>query len=157
MIRILFGLLAGFALATPASADDLAAALALPVASELTGAPDRARFAWVVAEAGARNIWIADKGTPARRVTAFTQDDGLELYDLAFTRDGSALAYARGGDAEFPDDRIPNAGLQPIPPEQHVWLDTLDGAPPVEIGQGHGTKIRIALAPPPSFRGRPQA
>ena len=53
------------------SRDPLAEALALPVASELVGARDAPRFAWVESAAGVRNIWFAERGRAARRLTAF--------------------------------------------------------------------------------------
>jgi dipeptidyl aminopeptidase/acylaminoacyl peptidase len=140
MMRKLTCLVAfGLMLAAPVSAvpDALETALALPVASWLTGAQDVARFAWIETAAGVRNIWVADKGKPARALTAFSQDDGIELYDLAFSRDGTKLAFVRGGDAEFADGRLPNAGLFATTPEQQLYLASLDGTAPVPIGQGH--------------------
>jgi dipeptidyl aminopeptidase/acylaminoacyl peptidase len=84
-----------------------------------------------------RNIWIADRGKPARRLTAFTQDDGVEVYDLAFSRDGAKLAFVHGGDSEFQDGKLPNAGLATSVPEQQLYVATLDGSAPALIGQGH--------------------
>lgn len=128
-------LVAGLAFASPALAqtDDIAKALALPTASELTGARDAARFAWVENEAGVRNIWIAEPGKPAERVTAFAEDDGVLLYDLALSPDGAQLAYVRGGDEEFPDGRLPNTGSAVATPPQRVYLAGRDEA----IGDGH--------------------
>src|SRR4051812_1562293 len=81
------------ALAAPllpaAAADPLAEAMVLPVASELAGARDAERFAWVEKAAGVRNIWVADRGRPARRVTDYAGDDGQELSDLELSADGS--------------------------------------------------------------------
>src|SRR4051812_37607474 len=82
---LLFISLCFIALAQPAATanqDRLSALLALPVASGLTGAVDAPRFAWVVSEAGVRNIWTGGPGEPARRLTAFTEDDGEPIYDL---------------------------------------------------------------------------
>src|SRR5690349_19512915 len=96
----------GLALAQPGltqERDRLAEALALPVASGLTGARDAPRFAWVENAAGVRNIWAARRGEPARRLTGFTEDDGQELYGLVLSNDGAGLAFVRGGDEEFPD------------------------------------------------------
>ncbi|PMX88018.1 S9 family peptidase, partial [Pseudomonas sp. GW460-C3] len=87
---------------------DLAATLALPISSGLVGAADTPRFAWVENAGGVRNIWVAARGGPARAITAFTEDDGQQLSDLALTRDGTRLAFVRGGDPEFPDGSIPN-------------------------------------------------
>jgi dipeptidyl aminopeptidase/acylaminoacyl peptidase len=139
MRMLLCALALAFAPAGPASAapDALETALSLPIAGWLTGAQDVARFAWIETVAGVRNIWIADKGKPARALTAYTQDDGIELYDLALSRNGSKLAFVRGGDAEFPDGRLPNAGQMTAPPEQQLYLATLDGTAPTLIGQGH--------------------
>ena len=130
----------GLTLAQPVAAavEDIAKTLSLPVAGGLVGAHDKARFAWVTNEAGVRNIWIADEGMPARRLTAFTQDDGLEIYDLEFARDGSALAFVRGGDAEFPDlEDLPNAASFASWPRQQVFVSTLDDREPVPVGEGH--------------------
>lgn len=117
--------------------DDLAATLALPVASGLTGARDAARFAWVESAAGVRNIWVADRKGPARRVTAYGEDDGKQLYDVALSRDGTSLAFVRGGDAEFPDDRVPNAGFDATPPAQQIFVMAAEGGAPALVGEGH--------------------
>ena len=53
-------------------ADALAANLALPFASDLTGARQARVFAWIEDEAGSRNIWVAGPGVPAHARTAFT-------------------------------------------------------------------------------------
>jgi len=141
----------GMMLAQPAVAavKDIAETLSLPVAGGLTGAHDRARFAWVENAAGLRNVWIADKGSAARKLTKFDEDDGLEIYDLEFTRDGSRLAFVRGGDAEFPDmEDLPNAAHFAEWPRQQIFVAALDGTAPVAIGEGHaptftrdGTKL----------------
>ena len=135
------GLCAGaLTLAQPAFAatDDLEKALALPVAGSLTGARDKARFAWVENEAGVRNIWIADKSAPARKLTGFAQDDGLAIYDLEFSRDGSSLAFVRGGDPEYPDEEdAPNAAALAAWPRQQLFVSALDGGAPIFVGDGH--------------------
>ena len=115
----------------------LAEALALPVASALVGAEAAPRFAWVENEAGVRNIWVADGGRPARRVTAYSQDDGQALYDLAFSRDGTSLAFVRGGDPEFADEEIPNASSEATPPARQIFVARVSGGAPVSIGDGH--------------------
>jgi len=133
---------AGLALAArsagaPDESDRLAAALALPVAGNLVGALNAPRFAWVENEAGVRNVWFADRGRPARRVTAFTGDHGQELSDLALSADGSSLAFVRGGDSEFPDDRLPNPASKASPPKQQLFLVAPGGGAPALIGEGH--------------------
>jgi dipeptidyl aminopeptidase/acylaminoacyl peptidase len=131
----------GLALAQPGAArerDRLAEALALPTASGLVGARDVPRFAWVQNAAGVRNIWVAMRGQPARRLTAFAEDDGQQLYDLAFSNDGASLAFVRAGDEEFPDDAdLPNTGAAPLTPAQRVFVVGAEGGTPIDIGQGH--------------------
>ena len=143
ILRMLFRLwpvLIGLALASPAAAqrDPLAEALALPQASDLIGARDVPRFAWVQYEAGVRNIWAATRGQPPRRLTAYAEDDGQELSDLAFSNDGASLAFVRGGDEEFPDqERLPNTGAAPFTPPQQVFVIPAAGSALLAIGQGH--------------------
>lgn len=121
----------------PAERDLLAEALALPVASDLVGARHAARFGWVENAAGVRNIWVAAPGRPARQVTEFGQDDGQQLYDLAFSEDGASLVFVRGGDAGFPDDDLPNATPSATAPRQQLFLAAFEGGAPVPIGEGH--------------------
>lgn len=126
-------------LAVPALAqtDDLAAALALPVASQMTGARDAQRFAWVENRAGAHNLWVADAGGKARQITHYAEDDGMMLYELALSPDGKRLAFVRGGDDEFPDGKIPNTASAAYPPGQQVFVVDADGGDPTPIGDGH--------------------
>ena len=137
--RAVLGLaLWAMAAAVPAAErDPLAEALALPVASELIGAADAPRFAWVEKAAGVRNIWYAERGRPAQRLTEFSDDDGLELSDLALSADGAGLAFVRGGDPDSRDDAPPNAGSQAAPPRQQVFLVATTGGEPVALGEGH--------------------
>lgn len=136
-LGLAMGVAALAAAAPAAETDSLAAALALPVASDLVGARDAPRFAWVEKAAGVRNIWFAESGRPARRLTAFAEDDGRELSDLALSADGASLAFVRGGDSEFPDDRPPNAGSTISPPPQQVYVVAPAGGAPVLVGEGH--------------------
>jgi dipeptidyl aminopeptidase/acylaminoacyl peptidase len=123
--------------AAAAAPDPLAEALALPVSSGLVGAPDAPRFAWVDNVAGVRNVWTAERGRPAQQVTSFTEDDGQQIYDLAFSRDGTGLAFVRGGDEDVPDDSLPNAASAATPSKQQVYLAARLGQAPVAIGEGH--------------------
>ncbi|MGA9582368.1 MAG: prolyl oligopeptidase family serine peptidase [Allosphingosinicella sp.] len=141
--RFLLGLWAAGLMLGPVSAstlpkrDSLEAALALPVASELVGARDAPRFAWVESAAGVRNIWFAEKGKPARPLTAFTRDDGQQLYDLALNSDGSKLAFVRGGDPEARDSALPNAASEAEPPQQRIFLAATAGGEPLPVAAGH--------------------
>ncbi|RUN75064.1 S9 family peptidase [Sphingomonas sp. TF3] len=118
-------------------ADNLAATLALPIASGLVGAADTPRFAWVENAGGVRNIWVSAGGRPARAITAFTDDDGQQLSDLALTRDGARVAFVRGGDPEFPDGSIPNTAASATPPKQQLFITSATGGVAELVGEGH--------------------
>ena len=117
--------------------EGLAQALALPVASGLTGASGAPRFAWVESAAGVRNAWFAERGRAARRLTAFDADDGQQLYGLALNAAGTSLAFVRGGDPEHPDDPLPNAGSEPAAPLQQLFVTATGGGASTLIGEGH--------------------
>ena len=132
--------LALLVLATPARgapANDLAAALAMPRASGLVGAEDAPRFAWIVSEAGVETIWIGGPGEPARAVWSHGKDDGVEVSELALSRDGGQLAFVRGGDAEWADSPLPNVSALAEPPRQEVLVLDLAGGAPRFAGEGH--------------------
>jgi len=139
----LFLVVFGLAFSAPASPalqgerDTLAEMLVLPLASGLTGAKDAPRFAWVETAAGVRNVWFAERGQPARQVTSYREDDGVPLYDVTLSSDGKRLAFVRGGDGEFPDEDLPNAGPAATPPPQQIFMAALNGGAPVSIGEGH--------------------
>jgi dipeptidyl aminopeptidase/acylaminoacyl peptidase len=121
----------------PPQRDALAAALALPVASELVGARNVPRFAWVESAAGVRNIWFAERSRPARSLTAFTEDDGQQIYDLGLSADGASLAFVRGGDPESREDALPNAAWDNDPPRQQIFVTATSGGEPQRVGEGH--------------------
>jgi dipeptidyl aminopeptidase/acylaminoacyl peptidase len=137
LLSLLFGLVVLAQPSARAGGDRLAELLALPVASELTGAAAAPRFAWVVNEAGVRNVWTGAPGQPARRLTNYAADDGEPIYDLALSRDGRALAFVKGGDGEHADDDVPNPGNALVPPAQRVFVADTTGGAPALIGEGH--------------------
>jgi dipeptidyl aminopeptidase/acylaminoacyl peptidase len=103
--------------------------LSAPFPSELTAAPTGGKIAWAANARGVRNIFIAEpNGYQARKITAYTQDDGQELSDLRWTGDASAVVYVRGTTA--------NPTSDPKMPQPTVWVAALDGSAPREIGPG---------------------
>lgn len=127
------------ALASPAR--DLAAVLALPRSSDLVGAAEAERFAWVVTEAGVRTIWVGGANETPRAVWTSGKDDGVTLSQLSLSRDGKAIVFVRGGDGDWADDRLPNPGtLARAPAQEVVWLDLAGGQPRV-LGQGHSPVV----------------
>lgn len=118
--------------------DELAEHLAVPFASDLVGARDVPVFAWIENAAGVRNIWIAHGGEGGLQRTAFGEDDGIAIHGLVLNAAGTQLAFVRGGDPDFADERLPNTGRQPNAPVPTVYLLDLAGnAVPQEIGQGY--------------------
>src|SRR6185312_2280570 len=112
-----------------------------PFASELTAAPTGARVAWLLFEQGRRNIYVAD--APAwkgRKVTAFNDDDGQEIDQLAWAPDGSTLYFTRGGDFEMGRD-TPNPAVRPEKPEQSIWAVKLDGSSAKKLGEGKSPAV----------------
>ena len=119
--------------------DPLAANLALPFASDLTGARGAPVFAWIEDEAGARNVWVGGPDIPSHARTNYTGDEGIELSEPQLSQDGSRLLFVRGGDAEFPEGNAPNTGIALDTPDQALFIADVAGAkPPVKIGLGHG-------------------
>jgi dipeptidyl aminopeptidase/acylaminoacyl peptidase len=152
LVRLWLGFLV-LASAPPALAaapDRLEEALALPHASALAGARDAAVFAWVENAAGARNIWVGGPGRTARQLTSFAGDDGQMISDLVLSRDGSTLAFVRGGDEEIPNEGdMPNPGPAPFAPRQQVFVMPAAGGEAVLIGEGHSPSFsgdRVAFA-----------
>jgi dipeptidyl aminopeptidase/acylaminoacyl peptidase len=113
------------------------ALLASPFPTELVAAPSGARFAWVQAVEGVRNIWVADAPDFAgRRITSYTVDDGQDLTELAITGDGRFVVFTRGEGANRQGES-PNPSQLPDGAEQAVWAAPTDtpGAPK-RLGSG---------------------
>jgi len=107
--------------------------MSAPFASELIAAPTGARVAWLLNEQGRRNIWVASApGWKGHKVTAFNQDDGQDIAELAWAPDGSYLLFAHGGDFETGGDN-PDPELSPGRPEQAIWYVAMDGSAPKKL------------------------
>jgi dipeptidyl aminopeptidase/acylaminoacyl peptidase len=109
--------------------------------TELTAAPAGGKVAWVSYAKGVRNIMVAEPPEyRARKITAYTADDGQEMGDLAWTPDASAIVYVRGDSANRAGE-YPNPALDPNGAEQDVWIVALDGSAPRKIGEGHSPTV----------------
>src|SRR5262249_48321250 len=121
--------------------------LDFPFPSNLVAAPGGAAIAWTFAERGARNIYAAEgPDFRARRITPYLEDDGQELTNLSFARDGRTIVYVRGGDhganwaAE--GNLQPNPTGSPQQPRMQVWsISTGDKATPKLLGEGDEPSI----------------
>jgi len=122
-------------------ADPIERYLNAPFASELVAAPGGGKVAWILDEAGARNLWVAAAPDyKGRRLTSYKDDDGQDLGDVAWSPDGRFLVYTRGGDLETNGD-IPNPRNLPETPEQAVYAIPFDGGAPRKLSDGHGPTV----------------
>ncbi|MDQ6894714.1 MAG: DPP IV N-terminal domain-containing protein [Acidobacteriota bacterium] len=117
--------------------------MSAPFPSDLVSSPSGAA-AWVFSAAGVRNVWLAEPPSwPARPLTAYRDDDGQEIGDLAFSPDGKTLVYVRGGDANRGGE-FPNPGHASEGAEQAVYAVAVALAPgsaPRRIGEGHDPAV----------------
>ncbi len=94
-----------------------------PFPTELVASPAGNRVAWVFDARGMRNIWVAEPGAGgayrSRQITQYAQDDGQDVGELAWTPDGKAIVYVRGGDFEN-GGNYPNPSSEPESVEQDV-------------------------------------
>ncbi len=76
--------------------------MSAPFPYGLTASPKGEKVAWIANHHGARNIWLAEANgkSAARAITHWQGDNGIELADLQWSRDGSTLVFARGGSLE---------------------------------------------------------
>ncbi len=115
--------------------------MSAPFPTDLTAAPKGGRYVWVQDDRGMRNLWVAE--APAyqgRPITRYAADDGQEIGELAFTPDGSAVVYVRGGGPNRAGE-IPNPTSDPAGAEQAVWIVPVAGGEPRLLGQGSGPAV----------------
>ena len=118
-----------------------------PFAGGLVAAPTGGSVAWVLNARGVRNIWAADGAAgQARMITRFTDDEGQDITDLAFSRDGRTLYFVRGGGPNRAGE-VPNPTSDPAGAEQAVWRVGLDGSAVGRVAEGsQPTPSRTGLA-----------
>jgi len=77
-----------------------------PYPSDLVAAPAGRAVAWVFDTKGCRNIWVADSSGSAKAhpITAYTEDDGFDIGELAWSPDTKSIAFTRAGTLE---DEVP--------------------------------------------------
>ena len=121
------------AAAAQAPSFTLEAALSAPFPSGLTAAPAGGRVAWIFDAQGSRNIWVGEAGAngafTSRPLTGYTGDTGVKIGTLAWSHDGRALAFERGGS--------PNPGDLPLgSTAEQIWTIAVGDTAPRLIGDG---------------------
>jgi dipeptidyl aminopeptidase/acylaminoacyl peptidase len=119
------------------SMDDV---LSAPFVNSLTASPDGRALAYTADERGVHNIYFSANGNAAKRITAYTQDDGEVLGSLQIAPDNSAVAYVRGEGTNDAGE-YPNPLTLPDPPKQQVYAVSSQGGEPVLLGEGHSPQI----------------
>ncbi len=111
----------------------LESALSAPFPSGLIAAPAGGKVAWIFDAQGSRDIWVGEPGAngsfTSRQLTRFTGDLGVEIGTLAWTFDGAALVFERGGEANPRDLPLGSAPGQ-------LWTISLGDTVPRLIGDG---------------------
>src|SRR5258705_10695852 len=118
--------------------------LSYPSPENLVASPVGSTIAWTFNERGVRNIYAADgPAFAARRVTSYAQDDGQELTQLSFSRDGKMIVYVRGGDhgSGRQGDGPPNPAESPIQPRIQIWSVPTAGGTPKLVAEGDNPAI----------------
>ena len=118
--------------------------LGFPSPENLIASPVGSTIAWTFNERGVRNIYVADgPAFAARRLTSYTQDDGQELTQLSFSRDGKTIVYVRGGDhgSGRQGDGPPNPAQSPIQPRIQIWSIPTAGGFPKLVADGDSPVI----------------
>ncbi len=117
------------------------AVLSAPFPYNLIAAPRGDRVAWVFNAQGRRNIWVADgPDFTARPVTSYTEDDGQELSQLAFSPDASVIVYVRGGPPNR-EGEVPNPTSDPRGARQLIMAVRLEDGRTWEIAEGSNPRI----------------
>jgi dipeptidyl aminopeptidase/acylaminoacyl peptidase len=128
-----------------AAAMTLDGLLAYPFPQHLIASPVGSAVAWVSNERGVRNILVAEAPAfKARRLTAYTADDGQELTQLAFSSDGRFIVYVRGGNhdgSESMSTTAPNPTASPIAARIQVWVVAVASGEARPIGDGDSPAV----------------
>ncbi len=110
--------------------------LSAPFPSELHASNDGKYITWVFNNKGVCNVWFADEsGRESKQLTHYTEEDGLELYNLAITPDDKSVVFVRGNDANLKGENANPARLQTSTAEA-VYIAYVTTASVKKIGDG---------------------
>lgn len=115
--------------------------LSAPFPTELIAAPAKNRIAWEFNAQGKRNIWVAEPASDgrhysSRQITPYSQDDGQDIGNFAWTPDANSIVFVHGGDFEFPEREEPNPSAISSGVEQDIFVVSLSGGDPRKIAEG---------------------
>lgn len=111
--------------------------LSAPYASELTSSPVGESFAWVEDAEGRRNLWLGAPHTPARQLTHFNGDNGLDISHIAWSPDGRSIAFTLST-TPGPDEKPSNPAHLQYSVAPVIWIEPVAGPPATApITQGH--------------------
>lgn len=140
---IVFGWLTSMATAQPATTPfTLQQVMSAPFNSDLVAAPVKDGLAWVSNSEGRRNLWVAFPASGghdyiSRQITHYSKDDGQGITDLQWSPDAGAIVYVRGSDPGGHWNVSPNPTLAPQGSEQDIWLVSMTGGAPRDLGAGN--------------------
>jgi dipeptidyl aminopeptidase/acylaminoacyl peptidase len=136
-------LIAGLLQQTAARGLTVEQILGFPSPENLIASPAGSTIAWTFNERGARNVYVADgPAFEARRITSYSNDDGQELTQLSFSRDGRYIVYVRGGDhGSRPGEVPPNPAESPVQPKIQIWAASVTGVAPRLLTDGDGPVV----------------
>jgi len=102
---------------------------------DLVSARSADRMAWIAYEEGARNVYTAAAPDfrPVR-LTAFTEDDGVDLTGLQISDDGAVLVFVRGHTPNR-DGWIANPSSDADGAERAAWAVRTNGGEPWRIAE----------------------
>ncbi len=108
-----------------------------PTESNLTTSADGKNIAWVINDAGKRNVMIKTGNDLPKMLTDYPQDDGQEISHLSFSPNGTKLIFVRGGEANAKGQN-PNPSSSSEVAEQAIYFkDLASKNPPSKIAQGN--------------------
>src|SRR5579859_4435661 len=107
-----------------------------PTESGFVSSTDGKNIAWVINDAGKRNVMTRTGTELPRLLTDYQQDDGQEISHLAFSPNGTKLVFVRGGSANQ-KGQSPNPASLTEGTEQAIYFKDLSSkTPPSKIAQG---------------------